>query len=53
MIPDLRLNEWWEYLLVGQETTKNVLCQEKSGFSNSLTVDDSGLEKWNNMGNIS
>jgi len=30
--PDLRLNQWWEYLLVAQETKKNVLCQEKTGF---------------------
>ena len=27
---DLRLNDWWGYLLVAQETIKTVLCQEES-----------------------
>ena len=42
---DLRLNDWWEYLLVAQETTKNDLCQEKSAFGNLIRVDDFGFGK--------
>ena len=33
--------------------TKNDLCQEKSAFRNSFTIDDFGLENGNNMVRIS
>ena len=32
---------------------KNAFCQEKSAFRNRFTVDDSGLERWNNMVKLS
>ena len=45
--------EWLVRMPTIDKMTKSALCQEKSVFRNRFTIDNSGLEKWNNMVKIS